>query len=85
MSTTLATASIGLQYGVFTEGVLASLVVLAIVSIVAAPFLAKWALGVKIEKPSKFERLWRGKSVEETPLHLYTRRTARAKAEHIPR
>jgi hypothetical protein len=67
MSTTLATASIGLQYGVFTEGVLASLVVLSIVSIVVAPFLAEWALGVKVQKPTKFARLWRGKSLEETP------------------
>jgi hypothetical protein len=48
------------------EGVLASLVVLSITSIVVAPFLAEWALGVKVEKPSKFERFWRGKNVEET-------------------
>lgn len=66
MSTTLATASIGLQYGVFKEGVLASLVVLSIASIVVAPFLGEWALGAKVEKLSKFERFWRGKKVEET-------------------
>jgi Kef-type K+ transport system membrane component KefB len=65
MSTTLATASIGLQYGVFDEGLLASLVVLSIASILVAPFLAEWALGVKVEKPSKFERFWRGKTAEE--------------------
>ncbi len=66
MSTTLATASIGLQYGVFKERVFTSMVVLSIVIIVVAPFLAEWALGVKVEKPSKFEHFWRGKNVKET-------------------
>jgi Kef-type K+ transport system membrane component KefB len=66
MSTTLATASIGLQYGIFRPGVLTSLVVLSIVSIVIAPFLAELAFGVKVEKPSKFELFWRGKTVGET-------------------
>jgi Kef-type K+ transport system membrane component KefB len=64
ISTTLATASIGLQYAVFKEGVLASLVVLSIVSIVVAPFLAEWALGVKLRNlanlnASGVEKTWK--------------------------
>ena len=61
MSTTLATASLALKYGIFTEDVLAALVVLSIVTIIIAPLLAKLALGYKVEKPSKFTVLWRGK------------------------
>ena len=60
MSTTLATASLGLQYGVFGEDVLAALVVLSVVSIVFAPLLARLVLGVETEKPSKFTEMWRG-------------------------
>jgi Kef-type K+ transport system membrane component KefB len=60
MSTTLATASLALQYEIFTEDVLASLVVLSIVTIVIAPFLTKLVLGYESEKPSKFTKLWRG-------------------------
>lgn len=44
MSTTLATASIAAAYGIFSEGLLASLVVLSIVTITFAPFLARFAL-----------------------------------------
>jgi len=58
MSTTLATASLGLQYGVFTEDILAALVVLSVISIVTAPLLAKFVLGIETEKPSKFTVLW---------------------------
>ena len=60
MSTTLATASLALQYEIFTEDVLASLVVLSIVTIVIAPFLTKLVLGYESEKPSRFTKLWRG-------------------------
>jgi Kef-type K+ transport system membrane component KefB len=60
MSTTLATASLGLKYGIFTENILAALVVLSIVSIIMSPFLARLTLGYKVEKPSKFTRLWGG-------------------------
>jgi len=60
MSTTLATASLGLKYGIFTEDILTALVILSIVSIMTSPFLAKLTLGHEVEKPSKFTRLWRG-------------------------
>ena len=60
MSTTLATASLGLKYGIFTEDILTALVILSIVSIMTSPFLAKLTLGQTVEKPSKFTRLWRG-------------------------
>jgi Kef-type K+ transport system membrane component KefB len=65
MSTTLATASLGLQYGVFGEDVLTALVVLSVVSIVLAPLLARLILGVETEKPSKFTVNWRGDEVSE--------------------
>jgi Kef-type K+ transport system membrane component KefB len=61
MSTTLATASLALKYGIFTEDILAALVVLSIVTIIIAPLLTKLTLGYKGEKPSKFTVLWRGK------------------------
>jgi len=61
MSTTLATASLALEYGIFTEDILAALVVLSIVTIIIAPLLTKLTLGYKVEKPSKFTVLWRGK------------------------
>jgi Kef-type K+ transport system membrane component KefB len=61
MSTTLATASLALKYGIFTEDILAALVVLSIVTIIIAPLLTKLTLGYKVEKPSKFTVLWRGK------------------------
>jgi len=64
MSTTLATASLGLQYGVFTEDILAALVVLSIVSIITAPPLAKLVLGIETEKPSKFTVLWQGNGTQ---------------------
>lgn len=60
MSTTLATASLALEYEIFAEEILAALVVLSIVTIAIAPFLAKLALGYTVEKPSKFTVLWRG-------------------------
>ena len=59
MSTTLATASIAAAYGIFSEGLLASLVVLSIVTITFAPFLARLALRRGEQKPSGFEKLWR--------------------------
>ena len=61
MSTTLATASLALNYGIFTEDILAALVVLSIVTIVIAPLLTKLILGYESEKPTKFSILWRGK------------------------
>jgi len=60
MSTTLATASLALKYGIFTEEILVALVVLSIVTIIIAPLLTKLTLGYKAEKPSRFEKLWRG-------------------------
>ncbi|MGC9346047.1 MAG: hypothetical protein ACP5ER_04565 [Candidatus Bathyarchaeales archaeon] len=65
MSTTLAAASLGLKYGIFTEDILAALVVLSIVSIVTSPFLAKLTLGYYVEKPSKFAMLWRGNGLSK--------------------
>jgi Kef-type K+ transport system membrane component KefB len=61
MSTTLATASLALNYGIFTEDILAALVVMSIVTIVIAPLLTKLILGYESEKPTKFSILWRGK------------------------
>jgi len=60
MSTTLATASLALKYGIFTEDILAALVVLSIITIVITPLLAKLILGHEAEKPSRFTKLWRG-------------------------
>ncbi len=60
MSTTLATASLALQYGIFTEEILAALVVLSIVTIIIAPLLAELILGNNAEKPSKFTVSWSG-------------------------
>ncbi len=60
MSTTLATASLALQYGIFTEEILASLVVLSILTIIIAPLLTELILGKKVEKPSKFTVSWGG-------------------------
>ena len=60
MSTTLATASIAAAYGIFSEGLLASLVVLSIVTITIAPFLIKLTFRHGEQKPSRFEKLWRG-------------------------
>ena len=60
MSTTLATASLALKYGIFTEDILAALVVLSIVTIIIAPLLTKLTLGHEVEKPSKFTISWRG-------------------------
>ena len=61
MSTTLATASLALNYGIFTEEILAALVVLSIITIIVAPLLTKLILGYESEKPTKFTVLWRGK------------------------
>ena len=61
MSTTLATASLALKYGIFAEDILVALVILSIITIMIAPLLTKLTLGHKIEKPSKFMVLWRGK------------------------
>ena len=44
MSTTLATASLALDYGIFSEDILAALVVLSVVTIVTVPFLTKLTL-----------------------------------------
>ena len=61
MSTTLATASLALNYGIFTEDILAALVVMSIATIITAPLLTKLILGYESEKPTKFTILWRGK------------------------
>ena len=60
MSTTLATASLAFEYGVFAEEIVAALVVLSIVTIITVPLLTKLTLGYESEKPSKFTVLWRG-------------------------
>ena len=51
MSTTLATASLALKYGIFNEDILAALVVLSIVTIAIAPFLAKLTLATRTPIP----------------------------------
>jgi Kef-type K+ transport system membrane component KefB len=61
MSTTLATASLAFQYGIFDENIVAALVLLSIVTIIVTPLLTKLILGYTTEKPSKFSILWRGK------------------------
>lgn len=60
MSTTLATASIAAQYGIFSDALLTALVVLSMVTITIAPFLTRLTFRRKTQKPSRFERLWRG-------------------------
>jgi len=60
MSTTLATASLAFQYGIFDENIVAALVLLSIVTIIVTPLLTKLILGTPTEKPSKFTILWRG-------------------------
>ena len=60
MSTTLATASLAFQYGIFDENIVAALVLLSIVTIIVTPLLTKLVLGYRTEKASKFNRLWRG-------------------------
>ena len=60
MSTTLATASLAFQYGIFDQNIVAALVILSIATIIVTPLLTKLILGYKTEKPSKFTRLWRG-------------------------
>ena len=60
MSTTLATASLAFQYGIFDENIVAALVLLSIVTIILTPILTKLILGTPTEKPSKFTMLWRG-------------------------
>ena len=60
MSTTLATASIAATYGIFSESLLASLVVLSLVTIIFGPFLIRLALRHGEQKPSRFEKLWLG-------------------------
>jgi len=65
MSTTLATASLGFQYGVFGGDVVAALVVLSVVSIVLAPLIARWTLGIESEKPRKFTVMWQGDNSSE--------------------
>ena len=60
MSTTLATASLAFQYGIFDENIVTALVLLSIITIIVTPLLTKLILGTTTEKPSKFTRLWRG-------------------------
>jgi Kef-type K+ transport system membrane component KefB len=60
MSTTLATASIAATYGIFSEGLLASLVVMSLVTIIFGPFLIRLTLQRGKQKPGRFEKLWRG-------------------------
>jgi Kef-type K+ transport system membrane component KefB len=61
MSTTLATASIAAAYGIFSEGLLVSLVVLSIVTITIAPLLIRSIFRREGQEPSRFTKLWRGK------------------------
>ena len=60
MSTTLATASLAFQYGIFDENIVAALVLLSVVTIIVTPLLTKLIFGYTTEKASKFSRLWRG-------------------------
>lgn len=60
LSTTLATASLAFQYGIFDENIVAALVLLSIVTIIVTPLLTKLIFGYTPEKASKFSRLWRG-------------------------
>ena len=60
MSTTLATASIAASYGIFSDALLAGLVVLSMVTITIAPFLTGLVFQRETRKPSRFEKLWRG-------------------------
>ena len=61
MSTTLATASLAFQYGIFDDNIVAALVLLSIVTIILTPLLTNLILGgPKKEKPTKFTMLWRG-------------------------
>ncbi len=60
MSTTLATASIAASYGIFSDALLAGLVVLSMVTITIAPFLTRLTFQRETRKPSRFEKLWRG-------------------------
>jgi Kef-type K+ transport system membrane component KefB len=61
MSTTLATASLAFQYGIFDENIVAALVLLSIVTIILTPLLTSLILGgPKKEKPTKFTLMWRG-------------------------
>ena len=62
MSTTLATASLAFQYGIFNENTVAALVILSIVTIVITPIFTKMILNERTEKTSKFAKSWYGKS-----------------------
>ena len=59
MSTTLATASVAAAYGIFSEALLAALVVLSIVTITIAPFLIRLIFRREDQEPSRFTKLWR--------------------------
>jgi Kef-type K+ transport system membrane component KefB len=61
MSTTLATASLAFQYGIFDENIVAALVLLSIVTIILTPLLTNLILGgPKKDRPTKFTMMWRG-------------------------
>jgi Kef-type K+ transport system membrane component KefB len=60
MSTTLATASLAYQYGIFDQNIVAALVLLSIITIILTPFLTKLILSTKKKTSTKFSRLWLG-------------------------
>ena len=58
MSTTLATASLAVEYGIFSEELLASLVILSIVTIILCPFLTKLIFRTRknVSEDAKYEK-----------------------------
>lgn len=72
LSTTLATASLGLQYGIFGENILTALVILSVVTIVVSPFLAKLMFGYEEEKQSEFVQKWVGTEQDDSSLKELT-------------
>ena len=65
MSTTLATASLAFQYGIFDENIVAALVLLSIVTIIVTPLLTKLIFRYNKEKPTKFTKMWSGDEPEQ--------------------
>jgi len=65
MSTTLATASLAVKYGIFSESLLGAMVVLSIITITVCPLLTKFVLPHDVMPPespelSKFGKQWLG-------------------------
>jgi len=58
MSTTLATASLAVEYGIFSEELLASLVILSIVTIILGPSLTKLTFRTRknVSEDAKYEK-----------------------------